>query len=159
MMQLQLLQPGDAEALLSFYESVKGTPGSVWDKDYPAMENVLDDIARACAWAFMEEGRIVASISTEEDDVLLTDCPVDRSLRSVCITRVAVARDHQGQGLAAQLVEALLPILRERGIQAARLLVSDQNPAAMKTYAACGFRIVGSCFMYGHSYFCEERLL
>ena len=153
------VKPEEADALLAFYNSIKGTPNSAWTDDYPAMTDVQNDLARGATWAFREGSRIIGAISIEEDEVLLTDCPVDRSLRSVCITRVGVARDCQGRGIAKELVRALLPILKDKGIEAARLLVSDRNPAAQKTYAACGFAIVGECDLYDQHFICEEKLL
>ncbi len=159
MLALTQLQPRDAKALLAFYNSVKGSPCSAWTENYPGVDDVLGDLARGASWACVENGRIIGAISWEEDEVLLTDCPVDRSLRSVCVTRVSVARDHQGRGMAKELVAAFLPILKAQGIQAARLLVSTENPAAQKTYAACGFHVVGACHMFDQDFICEEKLL
>ncbi len=58
------------------------------------------------------------------------------------ITAVAIHPDHRRQGLARQLLEAMLQAGREAGAERATLEVGRANGAARALYAALGFREV-----------------
>ncbi len=58
------------------------------------------------------------------------------------ITAVAVHPEHRRQGLAFQLLQALLLLGRDAGAERATLEVSSRNPAARALYARLGFKEV-----------------
>lgn len=58
------------------------------------------------------------------------------------ITAVAVHPDHRRQGLAFQLLQALLLLGREAGAERVTLEVSSRNAAARALYARLGFQEV-----------------
>ena len=149
---LTAVLPGEAGELHRLYQSLVGQPGCVWDADYPTRDNAEEDIAAGRVWAVRDgEGRIIAAVSVEEDDVRPVFCPED-GRPAVCLCRVAVMREHQGQGLAQAMVRELLDVLRARGYAVLRLLVHPDNPPAMRTYQRLGFVPLGLCHMYGHRY-------
>lgn len=55
------------------------------------------------------------------------------------VQTLAVARDHQGQGLGARLLDALLAEARRRGVGEVLLEVRAENVAAQALYARAGF--------------------
>lgn len=55
------------------------------------------------------------------------------------ILAVAVAADHAGRGIGRQLVDAATTAFRTRGIDAAKVVTTSDNPAALAMYRACGF--------------------
>jgi ribosomal-protein-alanine N-acetyltransferase len=61
-------------------------------------------------------------------------------LEELQITAVAVHPEHRRQGLARELVQALIQLGREAGAERATLEVSSANPAARSLYGALGFQ-------------------
>lgn len=55
------------------------------------------------------------------------------------ILALAVAADHAGRGIGRQLVDAATTAFRDRGIDAAKVVTTSDNPAALAMYRACGF--------------------
>ena len=59
------------------------------------------------------------------------------------VNNVAVRAEFRRQGIAAQLLEAVLGWARGRGAGMAMLEVREGNRAAQALYSRCGFRTVG----------------
>lgn len=59
------------------------------------------------------------------------------------INNIAVRRDRQRQGIARQLMDALLAYGRRHGAQATLLEVAADNAPAQKLYDTYGFDVVG----------------
>ena len=59
------------------------------------------------------------------------------------VQTLAVARDQQGSGLGARLLDALLAEARERGASTVLLEVRAENMAAQALYARAGFERIG----------------
>ena len=75
------------------------------------------------------------------------------------IARVVIAQAYQGQGLSFEMVQSIVPILREQGYKAIHLSVVKTNLPAYKTYVKAGFVTVGEADMYGNSYYLMEKAL
>lgn len=154
-------RPEEAAVLLAHYQSMVGLPSCTWSADYPNAEDVAHDIATGSVYTLRDaQGEIIAAASTEEDEVRPQPFCVDKTSRSIEISRVMVVRAHQGKGLARTLVSELLDHLRSQGFEVVRLLVSRNNLPAYRTYIGLGFQPIGECDLYDvHWTACELRIV
>lgn len=150
----------DTKTVAEIYESVKGGEFSVWNENYPTIEDAIRDEAAACLYILREDGETIGCISVEpvsEDD----DLPVwkinDGTHREV--SRVAVHPDHQGKGYAKIMTEMLIGKLKSEGMSSVHLLAAKKNLPAVNTYRSLGFEFIGECFRYGADYFVCEKVL
>ena len=151
--------PEEAGAILALYRSVLGTPFCVWDEEYPGMTQIREDLATDSLFVLTEGDALVGAISVvpenELDELPFWQCP--KPARE--FARVVIARDWQGKGLAARLVENIEKVIRSRGAQAVHILVAVGNIPADRTYRKLGYREMGRCFMFGHDYYALEKRL
>ena len=75
------------------------------------------------------------------------------------VARVAVAAEHQGEGLAKKIMAMLEEALRKEGVRSIHLLAGKKNTPAVRTYSALGFDFIGECHRYGADYYVCEKLL
>lgn len=156
-MMLTPVRPEEAAVLLAHYQSMVGLPGCTWSEDYPAAEDAARDIADGAVYALRDEtGAIIAAASTEPDEVRDLPFVPHPEARSIEISRVMVVRDHQGHGLARQLVGELIELLRGEGYDVIRMLVSRSNLPAWHTYMQLGFQPIGECDRYDVHWTCCE---
>ncbi|MEM3736942.1 MAG: ribosomal protein S18-alanine N-acetyltransferase [Candidatus Bathyarchaeia archaeon] len=59
---------------------------------------------------------------------------------SAHMVSVAVDPEHRGQGVAKQLIESLLAVLKRRGVTHVQLEVRESNLAAQTLYKSLGFK-------------------
>ncbi|MBN1399633.1 MAG: GNAT family N-acetyltransferase [Anaerolineae bacterium] len=64
------------------------------------------------------------------------------------VSRIAVAPDHQGQGLGSALLEQALALLARQGIQRVRLNTQEENRRSRALYAKLGFQETGESDPY-----------
>lgn len=149
----------DADEILQLYHSLIGTPGCTWHMDYPAMENIRDDIAAASLYCLRDEhGSIVAVASAGKSDELEHDhIPWDNCMKNPCdLARVGTLPTLQRKGLGTLIMTHLLQDVQKRGFDGIRMLVSKTNPAALKLYGKTGFTCCGEILMYGVDFYCFE---
>ena len=150
----------DTKTVADIYESVKGGEFSVWNENYPTLEDALRDEAANCLYILREDGETIGCISVEpvaEDDDLPFWKINDGTHREV--SRVAVRPDHQGKGYARRMTEMLINILKSEGVSSVHLLAAKKNLPAVNTYRSLGFDFIGECFRYGADYFVCEKIL
>lgn len=159
-MNLTLAAREDAAEILNLYHSVLDTPGSRWDMDYPAPENVEDDLARNALFCLKEGGEIIAAISIDRDEAVEALPFWNPALQPAMeLSRLCVRTDRQGRGLASRMIEAMMDYGKDRGMKAVRYLVSKDNPIAQKAYRRLDFRRAGECSLYGEEFLCYEKEL
>ncbi len=152
-------QSADAEAVLSLYKSLLGSPFCVWNEAYPGEEEIKHDIETENLYVLEDEGHIIGAVSAvPENELDGFSCWHCKSAHRE-LARVAVARDRQGMGLAARMVNEAEAILRAQGCQAIHLSVAKGNIPAYKTYLKTGFAVVGEAALYGGQYFLMEKRL
>jgi len=151
----------DVDTVVQLYRSVVGQEHCVWDEAYPTRENAETDCRNGGLYVAEDtEGSVIASLSIEHEPELSAlpfwNCPFEQAAE---IARVVVAPALQGKGLAAGMLKRLFPQLRNEGYTSVRLLVSTENPAAMKTYQKLGFTFLTRCREYDLDFFaCELSL-
>ena len=150
----------DTKTVADIYESVKRGEFSVWNENYPTLEDALRDEAANCLYILRENGDTIGCISVEpvaEDDDLPFWKINDGTHREV--SRVAVRPDHQGKGYARKMTEMLINKLKSEGVSSVHLLAAKKNLPAVNTYRSLGFEFIGECFRYGADYFVCEKIL
>ena len=108
---------------------------------------LLDRLALGGLWNAQQWERELAEplrpvLGWRQGDRLLAMASAWLVVDELQITAVAVHPDHRRQGLARQLLEAMLQLGREAGAERATLEVSSANRAAQALYAALGFKEV-----------------
>ncbi len=160
-MKFEKAIPNDSAELMALYRTSLADPFSVWTENYPAQENIDEDLELDNLFVLREAGAIIGAISLcphdEETDSL--ECWTDRSGSHVEFARVCVLPSFHGRGLALTLVEKIEEEARRRGHSSVRLLVAEVNIPAYKTYIKAGYHMIGECDMYGSHYICGEKYL
>ena len=108
---------------------------------------LLDRLALGGLWNAQQWERELAEVlrpvlGWRQEDRLLAMASAWLVVDELQITAVAVHPDHRRQGLARQLLEAMLQLGREAGAERATLEVSSANGAAQALYAGLGFKEV-----------------
>lgn len=152
--------PEDREEILALYRAQIGREFCPWDGDYPGMEEIDRDTGSGSLFVLKDSGRIIAAISRERD----ADCDAlpcwDPALQPAGeFSRVAVAPDMQGRGIARIMVSFMLRRLRTEGCRSVHILVNKHNLPALRAYDAFGFRTAGECEMYDQPFLCFEKAL
>ena len=159
-MQIVMAAKQDKDEILKLYKAQFGREFCPWTEGYPSEETIDMDLSRDALFVMKEDDRIVAAISLEEDeDVDRLEC-WDKDLSPAGEpARLAVLPEMQNRGLARQMLQHVMKILKERGFQSIRFLVNKHNKKAIASYAVFGFSIVGECHMYEQDFLCYEKAL
>ncbi len=107
----------------------------------------LDRLALGGLWTAEQGDRELSEalrpvLGWRQSDGLLAMASAWLVVDELQITAVAVHPDHRRQGLARQLLDAMLQLGREAGAERATLEVSSANLAAQALYAQLGFKEV-----------------
>lgn len=146
----------DADTIFTLYRSLVGTPFCAWDENYPARDNLKEDLTAHSIYCLCEGKKIIAvatAMHCPEHDVL----PWGPAIRKPCdLMRIGVSRDHQGCGIGAFLLRKMINASRDAGYDAMRILVCQTNLPAVKLYRKAGARYRGETTAYGIDWFCYE---
>ena len=161
-----MFQAGPAGAqdrmdLLHLYALQKGRAFCFWPEDYPAIENVEEDLARNDLFVLRNQnGMIVAAVSVERDEKVDRLSFWNPKLAPAGeIARLAVHPDFQRQGLARRMVAYAMQELKQRGCKSLRLLVNSRNIPAIHAYGFFHFDLAGECDLYQQHFLCLEKPL
>lgn len=150
--------PDDLPQIASLYRAAMVTPGCTWNENYPGSFELEHDFASGNLYVLSEGETVIGAVSVvfpnELDDVCAWEVQNARE-----IARVVISQDHQGRGLAAQMLPKLFGKLHQAGCDAIHLSVACCNAAAIKTYRHLGFAFLAQADLYGHQfYLCEKKL-
>ncbi len=159
MFQVEPASSRDREEVMRLYELQKGREYCFWTADYPAMENVEDDLAHQALFVIRNQaGSILAAVSIERDtEVDRFPCWSARLAPAGEIARLAVHPACQNQGFGRRIVAGVMQILKDRGYRSIHLLVNSQNLPAIRTYGFFRFDQAGECDMYSQHFLCLEK--
>lgn len=159
--RFERINPDRTSQALSLYDSLRNTPGSTWDDEYPSREMIEEDIH--CGYLFgmyTADDQLLAVGAALPDDELTHLKNWQFKADKPCVfSRIGVCAEMQGQGLAAQMVAFLGEKMRMSGYDVARMLVSPANEKALHAYRNNGFSQCGSTMMYGEEWLCFEKQL
>lgn len=159
MFQVEPASSRDREEVMRLYELQKGREYCFWTADYPAMENVEDDLAHQALFVIRNQaGSILAAVSIERDaEVDRLPCWSAGFAPAGEIARLAVHPACQNQGFGRRIVAGVMQVLKDRGYRSIHLLVNSQNLPAIRTYGFFRFDQAGECDMYSQHFLCLEK--
>ena len=154
----RLAQWGDAQQVLSLYQSAKDGRFCVWNDSYPTMTEIAHDLETKNLYVMTDGSRIIGAISVvPENELDDFDCWACKDGKE--IARVVVDKSHQGQGLSLEMVKSIASILQKSDCQAIHLSVVKSNLPAYKTYVKAGFTVVGEAQIFGNDYYLMEKAI
>lgn len=149
----------DLDRVLVVYGSVKNREFCTWNEYYPGEEEAIGDIRAGTLYVLEENSKIIGTLSVVPENELDGLPCWEYNDRAAEIARIAVVPEHQGHGIAMQMVAEIEKELLNTGVKAIHLLVAKINKPAYTTYLRSGFSVRGETFMYGNSYFaCEKEI-
>ena len=150
----------DREELMALYKMQVGKEFCPWTDDYPSDETIDFDLSRDALFVMKEDGKIIASVSIEEDEeVDKLECWNPDLAPAGELARLAVLPEKQGQGIARQMLKFGMNELKRRGCKSIHFLVNKYNEKAIRSYAQFGFDIVGECHLFDQDFLCYEQVL
>ncbi len=153
----------DTDEIYALYHSLIDMPDGTWDEDYPSRELVEHDLHHNDILVMHnEEGKIIASIaiSTEDEELAEADAAWYEDVkRWIALSRLGVAKEMQGKGIAKRMLLAAMALCKARGYEAVRFLVSKTNPAPQRAYAKLSFDICGETELFDHRWLCYQKRL
>lgn len=149
----------DKEEILKLYNSVKGSECCPWNEDYPGLQELEYDLGRESIFVMRDENNeIIASISIDEDkNVDSLEFWTKELFPGGELSRLAVCKKMQNQGIAVDMLKYGMDVLRQRGLKSVRFLVNKANEKAIRSYSHMDFNVVGDCFMYEQDFWCYEK--
>ena len=150
----------DKQEILNLYKIQLGREFCPWSEHYPTENEIDFDLSRDSLIVMREDGKIIASISIDEDEAV-NKLPywTDALKPGGEVSRLAVLPEYQNQGIAREMIRATMDILKERGFKSIHFLVNRLNTKAMKSYAKLGFDKVGELEIFEQPMICYEKEL
>lgn len=162
-LRIERAQACDAEEIYALYHSLIDMPYSTWSEDYPTREIVKDDVEHHEVLVMRGDGdRIVSAIALwQEFEFGDAAAWYPDVTRWAMLSRLGVAADMQGRGVAKRMLTAAMDAAREAGCEAVQFLVAKSNPIAQRAYASLGFDICGEAELWepGEVWLCYQKRL
>ncbi len=159
-MMIRMAKEEDRKEVLALYKMQLGREVCPWNDEYPGNETIDFDLERDSLFVMEDEDRIVAAISIEEDeDVDNLTCWSEELYPGGELARLAVLPSLQGRGIARQMLQHGMTVLKQRGFKSIHFLVNKYNKKAIRSYAVFGFHTVGEYHMYEQDMYCYEKEL
>lgn len=151
----------DKEEILRLYKTQLGREFCPWDETYPGEKEIEFDLSRDALFVMKDEkGKIIASISIDEDEAVeKLECWTPELQPGKELSRLAVDPDYQNHGLAREMLQYGMQILYSQGYKSVHFLVNRHNKKALRSYAALNFQTVGECELYDQPFLCYEKAL
>lgn len=149
------------EEVLNIYHSLLGKDGCNWDFDYPAIDDIKNDINKKSLYIVLDNKEIIAAAAAGKDDELIElDC-FSKEIKEPCyLARIGVKTEYQNKGVAKYLISYIQKQVVKRGFDGMHFLVSKTNPHAIAVYKKLGYVCCGECIMYDDKeWYCYEKKL
>lgn len=119
-----------------------------WNEHYPSAKAFEEDLKRNELYVLILKEQIIGSItiSTKMDEEYVPIEWLSKNEANIYIHRLCVHPDHQGQGLARQLMDFAENLARENGFISVRLDTFSQNKRNQKFYETRGYKRLGDIF-------------
>ena len=152
----------DLEGVMALYRSCTAfspTHGNDnWSEAYPNREFAEEDLASHGLFVLEHQGEIIGAISlVPEDD--WDELPVWTGDRSCNLSRLCIRPQLQKLHLAERMMEEISRVAKERGYRSTRHGSLISNVASNRLYERMGYHNRGKASLYGHEYWCFERIL
>ena len=150
----------DLPQILDLCRAVAGTPGCTWGDDYPALEDLQEDLDQDALYIICSGQNIIGCAGAAEyDDIDALPCWNSEITRPCGLARIGIHPAHQGQGLAGTLLTHIESEAKARGYDGLHFLVSPSNDTALALYQKHGYRHCGEGGLFGMDWFCYEKKL
>ena len=151
----------DKEEILRLYKTQLGREFCPWDETYPGEKEIEFDLSRDALFVMKDEkGKIIASISIDEDEAVeKLECWTPELQPGKELSRLAVDPDYQNHGLAREMLQYGMQVLYSQGYKSVHFLVNRHNKKALRSYEALNFQTVGECELYDQPFLCYEKVL
>lgn len=152
--------PEDADAIYALYRSLIGVPYGTWSEEYPSRELITEDLRTQEVFVMEGGEHLIAAIVSEESDEFDGMAPWYPDVRRWAqLSRLGVARDCQGRGIARRMLAYAMEQAKAEGYDAVRFLVGAQNLPAQRAYAGFHFDICGEADAWGDRWLCYQKRL
>ena len=151
----------DKAEILRLYKTQLGREFCLWDETYPGEKEIEFDLSRDALFVMKDEkGKIIASISIDEDEAVeKLECWTPELQPGKELSRLAVDPDYQNHGLAREMLQYGMQVVYSQGYKSVHFLVNRHNKKALRSYAALNFQTVGECELYDQPFLCYEKAL
>lgn len=135
-----------------------------WNEHYPSEATFVNDVEREELYVIVEDSSILGTIvvSTFMDDEYRPIQWLTPNGNSTYIHRLSVHPDHQGKGLAQQLMDFAETYSKNHGFVSVRLDTFSQNKRNQRFYEQRGYQKLGDIFFPKqsiHPFHCYELVL
>ena len=158
-MKLQLAEINDLKYVNDLYISVRNTPFCVWNEYYPTNEEIECDYTAKTLYITKEDDSILGAVSVNPENEMNDLNCFTKVFKTCEIARVVVNPIYQNKKIGQFMINELIKELNKKGYNSIRLAVEVNHIPAIKLYEKCGFKKVGTHFMYEHHYYLYELLL
>lgn len=152
----------DLDNLMALYRSCtlySPTHGNDnWSEEYPCREFAEEDVSHHGLFVLEHAGEIIGAISlVPEDD--WDELPCWTGTASCNLSRLCIKPQLQKMHLAERMMEEISRVAKARGYRSTRHGSLITNVASNRLYERMGYQNRGRASMYGHEYWCFERIL
>ena len=160
-MKYTLAKLDELDEIFDLYRYViKTTATWDWSDQYPSRELVKDDIESQSLVCLKDEDKIIAVAYIGErynpDPVKIWKLNLHKPARW---SRICVHPDYQGKGMGKIFVKNIIKDLKNKGYDGIRIIVAQENIAALKLYNHFHFINQGEYFDHDIKWFCYELKL
>lgn len=136
----------DIPEIANIYHSLIGTPGCTWHSDYPNRATAEYDFNNGWLYVLKKDDKIIAVASAGDIDEL---GHLQWKPKKPCeLARIGVSPTMQRLGIGTIILQNVIRVMKDKGFDGIRILVSKTNPAALALYEKNGFERCGDVFMF-----------
>lgn len=132
-----------------------------WDDLYPTREDFEDDIREGQLFVGIGNGEIAVTYTLNQlcDEDYRMGKWKEPEKSFIIVHRLCVHPLFQNKGIAIQTMKHIEEDAKQRGMEAVRLDVYSENPAALRLYEKCGYTEVGTVEWRKGSFCLMEKYL
>ena len=159
-MEIRKAKLEEAEEILKIYKSLIGYEGCLWDEYYPNIEIVNNDIKNETLYVALIDDEIVGAAQSGIDEELFNmEFFTKEKKNPRDLSRVAVKKEYQKQGIARKIIAYIEDELRKDGVDYMYLTVGKTNIKAYNLYKSIGYETKGEIVKFDIDWYCQEKKL
>lgn len=159
-MEIRKAKIEEAEEILKIYKSLIGYEGCLWDEYYPNIEIVNNDIKKETLYVALIGNEIVGAAQAGIDEELFNMEFFSKEKKNPRdLSRVAVKKEYQKQGIARKIIAYIEDELRKEGVDYMYLTVGKTNIKAYNLYKSIGYETKGEMVKFDIDWYCQEKKL
>lgn len=136
-------------------ESLRRAGIDQWQNNYPNPEILREDILKGNSYILIKDNNIVTTVviifGEEKTYRKIYQGQWLSELEYAVVHRIAVAKDHKGQGFASIIFKELEKICYERNIKSIRIDTHHDNKAMQRLLKKNGFKYCGIIYLEDES--------